>query len=222
MAAPQAGIPPRHEIANEAALQADRRQMPELPRATEAMRPEGGESNANPDLREAIRQDQLSRDQQQARLQAEEEGDETESPEQAAGASPQKAVKGPGGMAASAASKGGIDPKRAIGIGLIRGCWATLWLSAGHTMYFLAILFFAGWASKYVRQYIPEVGMEWIPQQVARRTSKIAFLPLKFGEIVAIAFLLFWVLMFDLILMAILSLLLAFFMTVKSTVGSIL
>lgn len=206
MAEPQAAAPTQQELAHEAALFAERRPVPELPRTDTFPQNEGGAPDTNADLREAIRQDQLILEQQQARVQAEEGGGSREKGKEI----------GIGNVAAAVASKGGIDPKRQIGIGMIRACWSALWLSGGHTAYFLFILFFAGWASKYVRQYIPEVGMEWIPQPIARKTPKFAFLPLKLGEIVAISFALIWVFMYDLIILAIAALLLSFFMTIKS------
>ncbi len=108
---------------------------------------------------------------------------------------------GPGGVPMS-----GEEVKKMIGNALIKVSWSNLWLTFGHSIYVIAILFFAGWASNYLRQYIPEVGMEWFPGDLGKKMPKHTLLPLKLGEIVAIAFIMFWVLMIDLIMLGIIGL----------------
>lgn len=104
---------------------------------------------------------------------------------------------GPGGI-----PMGGEDLKKMIGNGLIKMSWSNLWLTFGHSIYVIDIMFFAGWASKYLRQYIPEVGREWFPGEVGKRMPEHVILPLKLGEIVAMGIITFGVLMIDLLILA--------------------
>ncbi len=111
-----------------------------------------------------------------------------------------------GGTGPSGVPMSGEEVKKMIGNALIKVSWSNLWLTFGHSIYVIAILFFAGWASNYLRQYIPEVGMEWFPGDIGKKMPKHTLLPLKLGEIVAIAFIMFWVLMIDLIMLGIIGL----------------
>ncbi len=123
---------------------------------------------------------------------------------------------GPGGMPMNA-----DQVKKMIGHGLIKMSWANLWLTFGHSIYFIFILFFSGWASTYLRQYIPEVGMEWFPGDIASKIPKHMFLPLKLGEIIAISFIMFWVILFDLIILGCLGVVLGIVMDAARVTGII-
>lgn len=87
--------------------------------------------------------------------------------------------------------------------GVIRGCWGALWMSFGHTIYFIDILFLAQAGSKYLRKYIPAVGEEWFPPQFLKLIPKTTLLPIKLGEILAMAFITFWVFMIDMLLISV-------------------
>ncbi len=104
---------------------------------------------------------------------------------------------GPGGLPMNAEQM-----KKMIGNGLIKMSWSNLWITFGHSIYVIDILFFAGWASKYLRQYIPEVGKEWFPGEIGNKMPPHALLPLKLGEIVAMGLITFCVLMIDLMVLA--------------------
>ncbi len=93
------------------------------------------------------------------------------------------------------------EAKKMIGNALIKMSWSNLWLTFGHSVYVLDVLFFAGWASTYLRQYIPEVGMEWFPGELGKKMPKHALLPLKLGEIVGLSFLTILVLLMDVIIL---------------------
>ncbi len=118
---------------------------------------------------------------------------------------------GPGGLPAS-----GEDAKRMIGNALVKMSWSNLWMTFGHSVYVLDVLFFAGWASTYLRKYIPEVGTEWIPPDILKKTSKHLLLPLKLGEIVALSFITFWVLCIDLLILGCIGFIVGLVMTIKN------
>jgi hypothetical protein len=99
--------------------------------------------------------------------------------------------------------------QRGIGRGCIMGLWGSLWPTFGHTIYLISIIFLAAWASKYVRKYVPKVGEEWLPSEALGRIPKSMLLPIKLGEIVGIAFILFWTLMLDLACLGLLVLVIA-------------
>jgi hypothetical protein len=123
---------------------------------------------------------------------------------------------GPGGLPMS-----GEDIKKMVGNGLIKMSWSNLWMTFGHSIYIIDILFFAGWASKYLRQYIPEIGREWFPGEIGKKIPAHALLPLKLGEIVAISFITFWVLIIDLALLGALGFILGAIMDAGRAVDSI-
>lgn len=132
----------------------------------------------------------------------------------------------PAGMAAGLALKGAAnqglpikDIQRGIGRGCIMSLWNSLWLTFGHTIYFIAILFFIAWSSKYARKYIPEVGEEWFPAELAKKIPKAALIPLKLGEIVGILFILFWVLVIDLACIGLFGLILGVIVSAKNFIG---
>lgn len=91
--------------------------------------------------------------------------------------------------------------------GFIRGCWAALWETFGHTIYIIDILFLAQAGSKYLRKYIPGVGEEWIPPQLLKHIPKTALLPLKLGEIVGLCVITFLTFILDLLLLSIIAIL---------------
>jgi hypothetical protein len=93
--------------------------------------------------------------------------------------------------------------------GFIRSCWGCLWLTYGHSIYLIDILFLAQAGSKYLRRYIPGVGEEWIPPQILKVIPKTTLLPLKLGEIVGMCFVTFWVLVMDVILICLIAFLYA-------------
>ena len=101
------------------------------------------------------------------------------------------------------------DIQRGIGRGCILMLWNGLWLSFGHSIYIISILFFIAWASQYARKYFPEVGEEWFPSQLLKRIPKVALIPIKLAEILAISFILFWVLLMDLACVGIIALIIA-------------
>ncbi|WKZ28967.1 MAG: hypothetical protein QY323_05600 [Patescibacteria group bacterium] len=103
---------------------------------------------------------------------------------------------GPGGIPMS-----GEEAKKMVGNALIKISWGNLWLTFGHSIYIIDILFFAGWASKYLRQYIPEVGKEWFPGELGKKIPAHALLPIKLGEYVAMFLITFLVAAFDLLLL---------------------
>lgn len=123
---------------------------------------------------------------------------------------------GPGGIPMS-----GEDLKKMFGNGLIKMSWSNLWMTFGHSIYIIDILFFAGWASKYLRQYIPEVGKEWFPGEIGKKMPAHALLPLKLGEIVAMFFITFWVLIIDLAILGALGFILGAIMDAGRAVDSI-
>jgi hypothetical protein len=120
----------------------------------------------------------------------------------------------PAGLAASTAAglaTGQLsteEMQRGVGRGCIMGLWNSLWLTFGHTIYPLAILFYMAWASKYVRKYIPEVGTEWIPGPMLAKIPKPLLIPIKMAEILGLAFILFWVFMLDMACLGLLALIL--------------
>ena len=117
-----------------------------------------------------------------------------------------------GAIAALASGDGGNiigKTKQQIGTALIKTSWSWLWPSFGHTVYILDILFFAAWGSKYLREYIPEIGQEWIPPEVLSKMPKTALLPLKLGEICALFMITFLVFFLDLLMIANLAVLFA-------------
>lgn len=127
----------------------------------------------------------------------------------------------PAGLAAGGTKPGGatLSPeqlKQMIGRGLIKASWASLWLTFGHSIYVIAILFFAAGASKYLRQYIPEVGTEWVPQELLSRMPEHVLIPIKRAEAIGIVFLLFTVLLFDILIFSILGFVVAMIVEAKS------
>lgn len=90
--------------------------------------------------------------------------------------------------------------------GFIRACWSTLWITLGHSVYLLDIVFIAGAGSSRLRQYVPAVGEEWFAPQMLQRLPKSAILPIKFGEICALAVLTGLIFLIDLILFAAIAL----------------
>lgn len=52
-----------------------------------------------------------------------------------------------------------------IGIGFVRMMWSFLWPSFGHTIWLINLTFIVSFASRIVfkKQYLPEVGEEWLP-----------------------------------------------------------
>lgn len=123
---------------------------------------------------------------------------------------------GPGGMPMNA-----DQAKRMIGNALIKSSWSNLWMTFGHSVYILCILFFAGWASKYLRQYIPEVGREWFPGEMGNKVPAHVLLPLKLGEIVALAFILFWVVLIDIAFIATIGFVVGLIFTVSDAASSL-
>lgn len=107
---------------------------------------------------------------------------------------------GPGGVPLS-----GEELKTMVGNALIKMSWSNLWLTFGHSIYVIDILFFAGFASKYLRQYIPEIGREWFPGALGKSIPAHALLPIKLGEIVAMCVITFLVLLIDLSLLAVIG-----------------
>ena len=112
----------------------------------------------------------------------------------------------PAGVAANVAlkgiAKGGLpvsEIRQTFGRGLVKMCWTNLWLTFGHSIYFIAIIFFISGNSRYAQKYFPKVGEEWFPPEMLSKIPKGVLAPLKFAETVGIAFVLFWVLLLDLV-----------------------
>ena len=123
---------------------------------------------------------------------------------------------GPGGIPMS-----GEEIKTMVGGALIKMSWSNLWLTFGHSIYVIDILFFAGFASKYLRQYIPEIGKEWFPGDLGKKMPAHALLPIKLGEIVAILVITFFVAILDIALLAMLGFLIALLMDGERAIDSI-
>lgn len=104
-------------------------------------------------------------------------------------------------------SKGGAEEKfsKAMVGGFIRACWGALWLTWGHAIYCIDILFLIQAGSKYMRKYIPAVGEEWFPPAILEKIPKVALLPLKLGELTGMIFVTFFVMMLDLIFLSIVA-----------------
>jgi len=210
--------------------------LPALDRASEAwggqagvMQGGGGQENAVPDARSndqgtsaATRQQRLESQLQRTRRQEQEPRKEEKSggggapslrdATMLAKATPAGAVAG----AAAGLATGRLsteDIQRGVGRGCILMLWNSLWLTFGHTIYFIVILFLIASSSKYARKYFPEVGEEWIPSDLLKKISKAARIPIKMAEIVGIAFILFWVFMIDMACIGIIALLLAVIMS---------
>ncbi len=123
------------------------------------------------------------------------------------------------GGGAGGAGPGGIpmNGERAaatIGNALIKASWANLWLTFGHSIYIIDLLFFAGWASNYLRKYIPEIGREWFPDAVGDKMPAAALLPIKLGELVAMGLITFLVAIIDLAILGAIGLILGAIMEV--------
>ncbi|MEK7546174.1 MAG: hypothetical protein AAB554_03830 [Patescibacteria group bacterium] len=151
---------------------------------------------------------------------------------------PEKEEKGEGGLslrdamalakasptgALASAAPGQVLSKEEIQRGIGRGCimmlWNSLWLSFGHTIYLIGILFYVAWASKYARKYFPEVGEEWFPSQILKKIPKAALIPIKLAEIVGISFILLWTLMLDIACIGLLALILGVIISAKDFVS---
>lgn len=109
--------------------------------------------------------------------------------------------------------------KQQVGSSIIKSCWATLTLTLGHSIYLIDLLFFLGWASKYFRAYIPEVGMEWLPQQTRDLLPRSAVLPLKLGEIIAMIFITLFVAILDVAILSMIILILSVLMAVGAGIA---
>lgn len=123
---------------------------------------------------------------------------------------------GPGGVPMSEQ-----ELKTMVGNALIKMSWSNLWITFGHSIYVIDLLFFAGFASKYLRQYIPEIGKEWFPGDLGRKMPAHALLPIKLGEIVAMVLITLLVFLLDLALLAMLGFLIAALMDAGRAVDSI-
>ncbi|HTK60669.1 MAG TPA: hypothetical protein VL283_05715, partial [Candidatus Baltobacteraceae bacterium] len=69
-------------------------------------------------------------------------------------------------MAAETLQKGGFDKKeiqQTFGRGCVKMLWQNLWLTFGHSIYFLVVIFLASSQSRYARKWFPEIGEEWFP-----------------------------------------------------------
>lgn len=110
------------------------------------------------------------------------------------------------------------DIQRGVGRSCLMSLWNSLWPTFGHTIYFIAILFFISWASKFARTFIPSIGEEWFPSQLLKKMPKATLIPIKLAETVAVMFLLFFVLMLDLGCIAILAFILGAIMSAASLV----
>jgi hypothetical protein len=127
----------------------------------------------------------------------------------------------PAGMAAGAATGlltgQGLQTsqvQKMIGRGCVRQWWLWLWPSLGHTIYFLAIVFYIAWASKFARRYLPQIGEEWFPPEFVEKVPKAVLIPIKLGELVAMMFLLLFVFMFDMLCIGVLAFVLALILSV--------
>ena len=100
------------------------------------------------------------------------------------------------------------------GRGCVKMLWNSLWLTLGHAIYPLVIIFYATWSSDFVKKYFPQVGEEWIPRDIVKKIPKALLIPLKLAEILALSFIMFWTLMLDLACVGMLAILLAILMTV--------
>lgn len=106
--------------------------------------------------------------------------------------------------------------QKGVGRGCVMQLWSFLWPSFGHTIYLLVLIFWIAWASKFARKYVPAVGEEWFPSQLLQRIPKPMLIPIKMAEIVGLFFILFWVLMLDLLCIGILAFLLGAIMDVAN------
>lgn len=98
------------------------------------------------------------------------------------------ASSGPAGAALGnvAGGGGGAGMGQKLGAGIIKGCWEGLAPSFGLTVIILDMMFLLGYSSKFFRKYIPEVGHEWIPEEVRKTIPKAALLPVKYAELTAL------------------------------------
>lgn len=104
--------------------------------------------------------------------------------------------------------------KQMIGQRIVKGFWSSLWMSFGHSVFLLDLVFFAGSSSRFFRQYIPEIGKEWFTPAAAKRMPSAAVLPIKYGEIAALVVLTFLVLLLDLSILAIIGYVVAMVMSI--------
>lgn len=113
------------------------------------------------------------------------------------------------------------DIQRGMGRGCVLSLWNSMWLTFGHNIYPLMIIFWMAWASKFARQYVPEVGEEWFPAPLLKKIPKPLLIPIKLGEIVAMSFILFWVFMLDMLCIGFLAFLLAIILSAVDFASSI-
>jgi len=122
-------------------------------------------------------------------------------------------------IGAKALSKGSVDSKeisQMFGRGLVKILWQSLWVTFGHTVYFLAIIFLASSQSTYVRKWFPRIAEEWFPPDLVRKIPKAVMVPFMLAETMAVAFILFWVLLLDLTCLGLFALILGVIITAAS------
>lgn len=120
----------------------------------------------------------------------------------------QGAGGGVGDAAEQALSALGASPTT-VGRGIIKGLWSALWPSLGHTIFLIALLFYATKHSSFFRRFFPRLGEEWVPEEVLKRMPKSALIPIKAAETVAITVILVLVLMLDITALGTAAMLLA-------------
>ncbi len=144
------------------------------------------------------------------------------------GVSPQQAMnlakKNPYAMAATTALSGlqgnfsTAEITQSFGRGCVRALWANLWLTFGHAIYFIGIIFFLSWSSRFARRYLPQLGEEWFPAELLKMIPKVVLIPLKLAELVGILFVLFWVLLLDITCIGLFALMLGIILTAAGAV----
>lgn len=113
------------------------------------------------------------------------------------------------------------DIQRGVGRGCILSLWGSLWLTFGHTIYFIGLLFFIAWSSRYARKYFPEIGEEWFPGPLLKKIPKTLLIPIKLGETIGILFITFWVFMLDMLCLGLFALILGLILSAARAVPGI-
>lgn len=113
------------------------------------------------------------------------------------------------------------DIQRGVGRGCVLSLWNSMWLTLGHNIYPLILIFFLAWSSRFARNYVPEVGEEWFPAPLLKKLPKPLLIPIKLGEIVGMSFILFWVFFLDVLCIGLLAFILALIIEAARAVASI-
>jgi len=176
--------------------------------------------NAGAALRQQRFEGQLNRNRRQGQKLGAPGGGGSISPRQAASL----AKKNPYVMAATTAAgalSGNLDKteiQQTFGRGCVKMLWQNLWMTFGHSVYFLAAIFLATSQSRYARKYFPRIGEEWFPPDLLKKIPKAARVPLQLAETLGLLFVLFWVLVLDISCLGMFAFLLGILLSVANAV----